>query len=134
MSASEHGKRKEMNKDSKKLTKEKQIRIAVTRAKEQGLDINESDLIECWLSSSEDDIENEGETPSRRVEKGKGTWYQKKSKMSGDHCDDNNERCDSNTKVRSGRGGQESRNDGNRIRGKKKRVLRGVSCAPKIVS
>ena len=115
MSSNEHGEKGKMSKDSKEPTKEKQIRIAVTRAKEQGLDINESDLIECWLSLSEDDIENEGETTSRRGKKGKGTWYQKRSKMSDDHCDDNNARCDSNTKVGSGREGQQSRNGRNSV-------------------
>ena len=85
--------------------------------------MNESDLIECWLSSSEDDIENEGGTPSRRVEKGKGTWYQKRSKMSGDHCDDNNESCDSNDKVGSCRGKQQSWNRSKRIDGVKKKAV-----------
>ena len=99
MSSNEHDEKGEMRKDLKELTKEKQIQIAVTRAKEQGLDISESDLMECWLSSSEDDNESEGETPSKRGETGKGTWYQKMRRRSDDHCDDNNARHDSNAKV-----------------------------------
>jgi len=121
MSSNEHDEKGEMRKDLKELTKEKQIQIAVTRAKEQGLDISESDLMECWLSSSEDDNESEGETPSKRGETGKGTWYQKMRRRSGDHCDDNNARCDSNVMVGSSRVVQENRNDGNHICGGEKR-------------
>ena len=34
------------------ISKDKQIRMAINRAKEQGLDINGRDLIDCWKSSS----------------------------------------------------------------------------------
>ena len=40
------------NDTNEPISKDKQIRMAINRAKEQGLDINGRDLIDCWKSSS----------------------------------------------------------------------------------
>ena len=79
------------NHNREPITKDKQIRMAINRAKEQGLDISEGDLIECWNSSSEDDTGSEGETVSegepeckKRNAVCKGKWYKKRNGMNGD--------------------------------------------------
>ena len=48
ISNADRGEKGETGKVTCDLKKEKHIRIAITRAKEPGLDISESDLIECW--------------------------------------------------------------------------------------
>ena len=79
------------NHNRETITKDKQIRMAINRAKEQGLDISESDLIECWNSSSQEDTGSEGETVSegeieckKRNIVCKGKWYKKRNGMKGD--------------------------------------------------
>jgi hypothetical protein len=70
ISNADGGEKGETGKVTCDLTKEKHIQIAITRAKEQGLDISESDLIECWLSSSEEDDDSDGETTSKSEDLG----------------------------------------------------------------
>ena len=54
------------NDTNEPITKDKHIQMAINRTKEQGLDINKSNLIDCWKSLSEEDTESEGETKCKK--------------------------------------------------------------------
>ena len=122
------------NRPQETITKDKQIRMAINRAKEQGLDISESDLIECWNSSSEEDTGSEGETVSegeieckKRNIVCKGKWYKKRNGMKGDKKVMRNKKQvggkENATKTKPAAHG-----------GEKRPIICGGNCAPRMAS